>query len=49
MGPRYGLVALEKIKSIQWSQQKERYKPKDVEARGSFPTVGNNMVFVWWG
>lgn len=49
VGPRYGLAALEKIKSIQWSQQKERYKPKDVEARGSAPTVGNNMIFVRWG
>jgi len=45
VGPRYGLDALEKIKSVEWSQQKERHIPKDVEARVRGPTAGNNTVF----
>lgn len=47
MGPKCGLDALKKIKSVEWSQQKERYISKDVEARGIGPAVCNNTAFAW--
>jgi hypothetical protein len=36
-----------KIKSVEWSHQKERYISKDMEARGIGPAAGNNTTFVW--
>jgi hypothetical protein len=45
VGLRYGLGVLEKIKSVEWSQQKERYIPKDVGACGRGPTARNNTEF----
>jgi hypothetical protein len=47
VGPIYGMDSLEKIKSVECSQQKERYISKDVEARGIGPAAGNNTAFAW--
>jgi hypothetical protein len=39
--------ALEKIKSVEWSQQKEGYIQKEVKTRGRSPTAGNNTAYAW--